>query len=68
LVDQSTLYTHCGKPVSSFKRKMWYFSHFHAHCDMYSEFCGLGGVHALQSEQLAGLYTRSKPFGHVEQR
>jgi hypothetical protein len=47
---------------------MWYFSHFHAHWDMYSECCGLGGVHALQSEQLAGLYARSKPFGHVEQR
>jgi hypothetical protein len=47
---------------------MWYFSHFHAHCDMYSECSGFWGVHALQSEQLAGLYARSKPFGHAEQR
>ena len=47
---------------------MWYFSHFHVHCEMYSECSGLGGVHALQSEQLAGCETRSKPYGHAEHR
>ena len=47
---------------------MWYFSHFHAHWDMYSARAGFGGEHALQSEQLAGCATRSKPFGHAEHR
>jgi hypothetical protein len=68
LVDQATLYMHCGMPVSSSRCKTWYFSHFQVHCDMYSECAGFGGAHALQSEQLAGRATRSEPCGHAEHR
>ena len=59
---------HYGMPVSSSRCKTWYFSHFHVHWEMYSEFRGLGGEHALQSEQVAGRETRSEPCGQGEHR